>query len=290
MLNIWCLKLKEKDQVTLKLQISIHIGLEPVHGKLFSSLLCLSFPDNHIVMINTPKVQEQQDTRVIAMTHSFSKMSLLTHQAEDDHTSAIIALQCCPRLSLFATSGKDGYVKVWNKENHLVSEIEFGESLASVCFANSRGDLLVGFQKHVSLIQARDYLPEGVIDANYRDTLVEDCMEQPMTFDSDLEFWYDSERMSCFPAEQEGRRQWNHDGDSSNSIDHQPTIEENQSSSATETSAAEMRDSTKSLQSKVDSCMAQKLSQQYAEELYSRSPSKLFMKKHGRMPHRGMSF
>lgn len=287
MLNIWCLKLKKNDRVTLKLQVSIHMELEPVHGKLFGSLLCLSLPDNRIVMINTPKIQQQQDTRVIATTHSFSKMSLLTHQAEDDHTDAIIALQCCPKLNLFATSSTDGVVKVWNKENHLVSEIEFGESLASICFANSRGDLLVGFQKHVSLILAGDYLPEAIIDAIYGNTLLEDYLEQPMTFDSDLEFWYDSERTPCLPAEQEGRKQRNRGG-SGNHVDHdhQPTIEGHQSSSATEALAAEMRTSEKSLQSKVDSCMAQKLSQQYAEELHSQSPSKL--KKHRRMPHGGM--
>ena len=291
MLNVWCLKLKKKNRVTLKLQNSIHMGLEPVHGKLFSSLLCLSLPDNRIVMINMPKIQQQQDTsRIIATTDSFSKMSLLTHQAEDDHTDAIIALQCCPKLSLFATSSMDGFVKVWNEENHLISEIEFGESLASVCFANSCGDLLVGFQKHISLIQARDYLPESVIDANYRDTLLEDCLEQPMSFDSDLEFWYDSERMPCSPAEQEGRRQWSRGG-SGNSVyhDHQLTIEDHQSSSVTDSAlAAEMRASAKSLQSKVDSCMAQKLSQQYAEELHSHSQSPSKLKKHRRMPHRGM--
>ena len=283
MLNIWCLKLKKKDQITLKLQMSIHTELEPVHGKLFGSLLCLSFPDNRIVMINTPKIQQGQDTRIIATSHSFSKMSLLTHQTEDDHTGAIIALQCCPKLNLFTTSSKDGHVKVWNEENHLVSEIDFGESLASVCFANSHGDLLVGFQKHISLIQARDYLPEAVINANCRSTLLEDCIEQPMMFDSDLEFWYDSERTPCFPAEQECRRQRN--GESGNNVDQQPASED-QSSAESETSAAEMRASAKSLQSKVDSCMAQKLSQQYAEELLSRPQSKL--KKHRKIPHRGI--
>ena len=283
MLNIWCLKLKRKGRITLKLQMSIHTELEPVHGKLFGSLLCLSFPDNRIVMMNTPRVQQRQDSRIVATSHSFSKISLLTHQTEDDHIGSIISLQCSSKLNLFATSSKDGHVKIWNEENHLISEIDFGESLASVCFANSHGDLLVGFQKHVSLIQARDYLPEAIIKSNNdRGTPLEDCIEQPMTFDPDLEFWYDLERTPCLPAEQDGRRQWKEE--SVNNVDCLATSE-GQNSSTVGISAAEMRVSAKSLQSKVDSCMAEKLSQQYAEELLAWPQSKQKVRK---IYHRGM--
>ena len=283
MLNIWCLELKKTNQVTLKLQMSIHTELEPVLGKLFGSTLCLSFPDNRIVMMNTPRSQ-QQDNRIIATSHSLSKMSLLMHQTEDDHTDSVISLQCCPKLKLLATSSKDGHIKIWNEENHLLSEIDFGESLASVCFANLHGDLLVGFQKHISLIQARDYLPETIVEINSRDTLLEDCTEHPMTFDSDLEFWYDSGRIPCLPVEQDGRKQWKEQSDKD--VDRQSTSG-GQGSSATGLSVAEIRESAKSLQSKVDSCLAQKLSEQYAEELLAQPPAKL---KHGTIRHGGMGF
>lgn len=39
--------------------------------------------------------------------------------------------------------------QVWNRHNQLVREMYFGEPLFGLCFANARGDLLLGFQNHI---------------------------------------------------------------------------------------------------------------------------------------------
>ena len=266
MINVWCLKLNRGNQITLTLQMTIHTEVEPVHGKLTNSTVCFATLDNRVIMINTPR-SHQPDGRIIATSHSLSRMSLLVHEAEEDHTSSIISLQCCPPLGLFATSSKDGHVKIWDSENHLASEINFGESLASVCFANSRGDLLVGFQKHISMIQAWDYLPDAVLKMNRDSPLIMDCIEQTMTFDPSLEFWYSSERTPCFPAEQESRRRCETDCN----IDYPITSEGGQGSNVMSLSEAEMKASARSVQSTVDSCLAWELSQQYAAVLAAQS-------------------
>ena len=272
MLNIWCLKIRKSNQITLKLQKSIHTKLEPIHCSLLGSIICLSFLDNHIVMLNA-STKSRPDSRIVATSHSLDKMPLLTHQVEDDHTETLLSLQCCPSLGLFATSSKDGLVKIWNSENQLVSEIDFEASLTSVCFANSQGDLLIGFQKHISLISASDYLPDAILEKN-KSFSVTDCIEQPLTFDSDLAFWYDSKRIPCLSAEQGTRRQ--HET-SCNSIGKISTKRAENVTIAAPLEA-EMTASAMSLQSKVDSCLARELSQQYAATILA-TQSKFHQKK-----------
>ena len=274
MLNIWCLRVKASNQIFLKLLMSIHTELEPVLGRLLGSIICLSFLDNRIVMLNTLQ-RCRPDSRIIATSHSLSRMSLLTHQAEDDHTGSVISLECCPSMGIFATSSKDGHIKIWNKDNHLVSEIDFGKSLASVCFANLQGDLLVGFQKHISLIKAKDYLPDTILEMRQSSPHT-DCVEQPLTFDYDLEFWYDSERTPCLPAEQDGRKVYRRNLNSG----HHVTItseDDLKGSIMVGPSETEMKASAQSLQSKVDSCLARELSQQYAASIFA-TQSKLKLK------------
>ena len=268
MLNVWCLKVKASNQIFLKLLMSIHTELEPVQGILLGSIVCLSFLDNRIVMMNTTQ-NRRPDSSIIAASQSLSRMPLLTHQAEDDHTGSVISLECCPSLRIFATTSTDGQIKIWNKDNHLVSEIDFGKSLASVCFANLQGDLLVGFQKHISLIKAKDYLPDAILQMRQTSSL-SDYVEQPLTFNSDLEFWFDSERTPCLPAEQKFRKEHKRNY----SVSHHVTIADSVVVSPSET---EMKASAQSLQSKVDSYLARELSQQYAASILA-TQSKLKLK------------
>ena len=177
--NIWAMEIEE-NTVCLKLQTSIILDTCPSHMALLDSTLCLALPVNKLICLNIPHGDNNKST-----IHSLSDIPTLTHQCEDDHTDTITSLSCCPFLKAFATSSKDGRVKIWSSSNQLISEIHFGATLASVCFANPQGDLLVGFQKHICIVQAEDYLPALYIEKSK----CRDRIEDPILFDPTLKFW-----------------------------------------------------------------------------------------------------
>lgn len=69
-----------------------------------------------------------------------------------------------PELGLFVTGAKDGLVKVWNIKKELIREIKFPEPITSVCFLNSKADILVGHVGKVSSVLAKDYKPFEIAD------------------------------------------------------------------------------------------------------------------------------
>lgn len=117
-------------------------------------------------------------------------------------------LSCCSALGLFATSSEDHSVKIWNCDNQLVREMCFDESLCGVCFANSRGDILVGFQSHISLVTILNYLPTSYLEILSKMHFDNDPFEDHVQFDDMLKFWYDPERVPTMPLEATKRRQF----------------------------------------------------------------------------------
>lgn len=115
-------------------------------------------------------------------------------------------LSCCSALGLFATSSEDQSVKIWNTDNHLVRELCFDKSLRGVCFANSRGDLLVGFQSHISVVTILNYLPPSYLEILSKMHFNNDPFEEHVQFDDMLKFWYDPERVPRMPLAANKRR------------------------------------------------------------------------------------
>ena len=115
-------------------------------------------------------------------------------------------MSCCRRLKLFATSSYDQSVKIWNFDNQLVRELCFDNTLCGVCFANSRGDLLVGFQSHVSLVTLTSYLPLPYLEVLSTMHFANDMMEEPLQFNDYLSFWYDPDRVPTIPLDLAKRR------------------------------------------------------------------------------------
>ncbi|KAI9220042.1 WD40-repeat-containing domain protein [Blastocladiella britannica] len=111
------------------------------------------------------------------------------HSPDEDHTSSVTAVDFLPALGMFLTSGTDGVVKVWSVENTLLREIQVGEPVTSVAFANARGDLLIGVHDEVSVVRWRDYMPASMCNIMQDLVLPEDPLEDPMPFDSGLDFW-----------------------------------------------------------------------------------------------------
>lgn len=115
-------------------------------------------------------------------------------------------LSCCSTLRLFATSSEDYSVKIWNCDNQLVREMSFDESLCGVCFANSRGDILVGFQSQISLVTILNYLPLSYLKIVSKMHFDNDPFEDHVQFDDLLKFWYDPARVPRMPLETSKRR------------------------------------------------------------------------------------
>ncbi|KAJ1337046.1 hypothetical protein BSLG_006806 [Batrachochytrium salamandrivorans] len=117
---------------------------------------------------------------------------LENHPRDDDHTHEITGIACLEtRLyCVFATSSQDGTVKVWDAvHNILIREMQFSDTTKSICFANPRGDLLVGISDQIALVQVHDYLPEKYLLMLSESNWPDDLIEAPMELDSGVDFW-----------------------------------------------------------------------------------------------------
>ncbi|KAJ1336280.1 hypothetical protein BSLG_007424 [Batrachochytrium salamandrivorans] len=112
---------------------------------------------------------------------------LENHPRDDDHTHEITGIACLetPLYCVFATSSQDGTVKVWDAvHNILIREMQFSDTTKSICFANPRGDLLVGISDQIALVQVHDYLPEKYLLMLSESHWPDDLIEAPMELDS----------------------------------------------------------------------------------------------------------
>lgn len=117
---------------------------------------------------------------------------------DERHLANITDLSSCPTLSIFASSSQDGALKIWDTDGCQLREITFDASLSALCFANARGDILIGFQNNVHLIGIIDYLPKFLLERILKDEaqqFEEDEKEYCIPFDPVLKFWYDPTRV-----------------------------------------------------------------------------------------------
>ena len=73
----------------------------------------------------------------------------LYHHNSYDHEEKVNGLAASSQLGVFATTGNDGFLKIWGIGGTMLRELEFGETLRNVCFCNRRGDILVGFHEQI---------------------------------------------------------------------------------------------------------------------------------------------
>ena len=189
-LNVWSLAVsKKEDCVRLRMHICIQMETVPKHIGILNTLLCVTTIKNSVKMLNiSTELKTVHQNRYLPHGCLFNSMPIMSHQREDCHTNTITSLSVCSYLGLFATSSRDGCLKVWSTSNQLVSEIYFGDDLTSACFSNARGDLLVGFQRQICVVRALNYLPSPYL-LHSMECSINDRVEDPITFDPTLEFW-----------------------------------------------------------------------------------------------------
>uniref|UniRef100_A0A670ZUH2 WD repeat domain 97 n=1 Tax=Pseudonaja textilis TaxID=8673 RepID=A0A670ZUH2_PSETE len=127
-------------------------------------LLCFSCasPAWHLCFLGETLAVAFQDPETV--TYSIVHYNLLEqtrseHGPEDDAQDDITGLCCCPNLQLFASSSRDGSVKIWDHKNRLLRHLKLNTIPESLAFANPKGDLLVGLEQHLYLIPHTKYLP-----------------------------------------------------------------------------------------------------------------------------------
>ncbi|KAJ3333228.1 WD repeat-containing protein 87 [Blyttiomyces sp. JEL0837] len=99
-----------------------------------------------------------------------------SHPADEDHTRTITDFASLESLGMIASASVDGTVKIWDAfENCLIR----------------RGDLLISLPDQIALVKIQDYLPIPMLSElmSFPDGWPDDQLENPVTFDKDLDFW-----------------------------------------------------------------------------------------------------
>lgn len=187
-IHIWQLETNGQKDIVLKNTGTVVPSSSPVCMALMETRLCVAVATNHQILVYDLN-QKNQSWQHISLG-SWSGLSPILHQPDDDHKDQVLAVTASPHLLLFASSGKDGKVKVWNQNNQLVADIHLGSDheLSAVCFANNCGDLLIGFQHQICLVKAELFL----CSPNQQETAggsEEEKVDTLIPFDPDLEFW-----------------------------------------------------------------------------------------------------
>ncbi|RDD40671.1 WD repeat-containing protein 87 [Trichoplax sp. H2] len=142
-----------------------------------------------------------------AYTNKANNISIFSHHQDEEHTQEVIDISCCSALQLFVTSARDGSVKVWDTENGLVREMVFDDSIRGVTFMNKRGDILIGFQKHISMIPVHNYLPPQYLEKLIEMDFEDEPIEEPAPFNTEAQFWYKKDSIPTLPVPLEWRLQ-----------------------------------------------------------------------------------
>uniref|UniRef100_A0A8D2IU48 Uncharacterized protein n=1 Tax=Varanus komodoensis TaxID=61221 RepID=A0A8D2IU48_VARKO len=138
--------------------------LFPYAEECLLPLLCFSCscPATHVCALGETLAVAFQDPETVTYSvvfYNLVRQTRMEHSPEDDAQDSITGLCHCPNLKLFASASRDGSVKIWDARNRLLRHLKLNSIPESLAFANPRGDLLVGIERHLYLIHHSKYLP-----------------------------------------------------------------------------------------------------------------------------------
>ncbi|KAI8926073.1 WD40-repeat-containing domain protein [Entophlyctis helioformis] len=114
-------------------------------------------------------------------------VTLTPGKAEQDQTGKVCIIASDTTLAF----------KIWDADNTIIREIQFNDVISSLCFANARGDLLVGISDQISIVRVQDYMPYNILKLMVGRDYEDDETEIPIAFDPNLDFWeyrYETEK------------------------------------------------------------------------------------------------
>ncbi|XP_039609721.1 WD repeat-containing protein 97 [Polypterus senegalus] len=131
---------------SLSLHMSFCCAQPPLKVSCLGSLLAVAF-------------QELSSATYGIVHYHLETKNRSDHPPKDDPQDLITGLCACSQLNIFASSSKDGIIKIWDHRNRLLRTLSLNAGPESVAFCSKRGDLLVGIQSHLYEIHYTKVLP-----------------------------------------------------------------------------------------------------------------------------------
>ncbi|TPX35930.1 hypothetical protein SmJEL517_g01761 [Synchytrium microbalum] len=120
-----------------------------------------------------------------------------------DHATTLPskAVDCLSLYGCYASVSEDGAVKVWDhSDGSMVREVQIGAKSQTMCFANERGDLLVGTEQGISIVRCQEYMPphliRKILDLGPKD----DSLESLFPFSDDADLWHYIEEREVYES------------------------------------------------------------------------------------------
>ncbi|XP_060222304.1 WD repeat-containing protein 87 [Meriones unguiculatus] len=98
------------------------------------------------------------------------------------HQCPIVSFDVCLPLSLFATRGSDGSVRLWDFHGRLLAMLDSSLYFGPVCFLNDRADLLITFNQGIYLVPCLKLLPPITLTHLTLMSITDDMVEIPKPF------------------------------------------------------------------------------------------------------------
>uniref|UniRef100_H9GVN0 Uncharacterized protein n=1 Tax=Anolis carolinensis TaxID=28377 RepID=H9GVN0_ANOCA len=118
--------------------------------------------------------------RQAALVHG--KKNPFWKETDAMHSTSITSFDYCHTLSLLVTGGSDGSVRIWDILGQMLVEFDTTLKFSRVCFANQRGDLIVGFNMNIYFIPCISYLPSKHLGMLATRSVRDDAVECPLPF------------------------------------------------------------------------------------------------------------
>ncbi|XP_058051617.1 WD repeat-containing protein 87 isoform X3 [Ahaetulla prasina] len=98
------------------------------------------------------------------------------------HSSTITSFDYCHTLGILVTGGSDGSVRIWDILGKMLVDFDTTLKFSRVCFANQRGDLVVGCSTDIYFISCVTYLPRKHLTSLLTHHVRDDVIEYPLPF------------------------------------------------------------------------------------------------------------
>ncbi|XP_070805438.1 WD repeat-containing protein 87-like [Pituophis catenifer annectens] len=98
------------------------------------------------------------------------------------HSSTITSFDYCHTLGILVTGGSDGSVRIWDILGKMLVDFDTTLKFSRVCFANQRGDLVVGCSTDIYFISCVTYLPKKHLTSLLTHRVRDDVVEYPLPF------------------------------------------------------------------------------------------------------------